>query len=339
MRRDASVGHGTARVGYPIPCKSGTTIRAAARRGNTRALSKRKGKTMTSKDISRRGWLTSGLAAAIGVAVSAVLPKAARAANGDALTIGQANTGTEPTTLTAAVPEEDSAALVVDNNAVASQTSLPNGVRGEGYFGVYGVGKGMHTWAGPPPPDPHGVVGAAYVPEGGRGVGVSGGVYDETGEAFVSSGVGVAGTSITESEAAAGFDIGETDGMETPSGIGVLGMGSRRGVVGTGPQVGVFGRSPAVGVRAESPAGVALDVRGKAQFSNSGRGTIAAGASNKLVTGAKLTANSTVLVTLQGNAGPGVHVQYVLKVNSTSFKVFLNKPAARNVIFGWFIVN
>lgn len=107
-----------------------------------------------------------------------------------------------------------------------------------------------------------------------------------------------------------------------------------------GTMTGVQGSAPAgIGVRARSDTGTALRVDGKAQFSNSGKATIPVGATSKLVTGAILDSSAAILVTLQGNPGPGVSVHYVQKMSATSFKVVLNKPAARSVAFGWFVVN
>lgn len=293
-----------------------------------------------SEKVSRRRLLAGGLVAAIGAIASAVLPRKARADDGDPLAIGAANSGTQETRLTAPATGEAATALVVDNNSVASQFSVPSGIRGEGYFGLEGVGKGRHTWEGPPPPDPTGVAGISRVPEDGRGRGVMGQVLAETEDGgFVERGVGVWGVSITEPIPPLAYDIGETDGMETPMGIGVFGMGIRRGVVGAGPEIGVFGRSPAVGVRGESPSGVALDVRGKAAFSRSGRGLIRAGRSYATVSCAGLAWNSMILVTLQGSAGSGRYVAYAARTSSSAFKVVLNAAATRGVYFAWFVIN
>lgn len=146
---------------------------------------------------------------------------------------------------------------------------------------------------------------------GNFGVGVWGGVLTANGEEGSNQGAGVWGTGGVHPR-----------GLENPKlGTGVQGDGSR------------------VGVGARSATGRALDVRGKAYFSNAGQGIISAGSRRKLVTNAKLDADALILVTLQGSAGNGVYLSHAKKIDATSFKVVLNKPAAVNTPFAWFIVN
>jgi hypothetical protein len=86
--------------------------------------------------------------------------------------------------------------------------------------------------------------------------------------------------------------------------------------------------------------GIALKVEGKAQFSRSGKATISKGHASRTVTGLNnITADSIILVTLQGSAGKGNHVRWAKRLSSTSFQVVLTKAAAVNVAFGWMILN
>lgn len=55
---------------------------------------------MTGEDISRRGWLTSGLAAIAATVAASVLPRAAQAASGDPLLLGQDNVASGRTKVT-----------------------------------------------------------------------------------------------------------------------------------------------------------------------------------------------------------------------------------------------
>lgn len=108
------------------------------------------------------------------------------------------------------------------------------------------------------------------------------------------------------------------------------------GVRGTAASIGQFG----VVAEHKAPAGTALRVNGIASFSRSGRSTISAGKSVKTVSGlSNITANSKILVTLQGNAGTGRYVRYAQRLSDTSFKVVLNGTATYKVAFAWMIVD
>jgi hypothetical protein len=105
---------------------------------------------------------------------------------------------------------------------------------------------------------------------------------------------------------------------------------------------GTAGTAAQFGVLAEHgiAEGAALRVNGVAQFSRSGKATISKGHSSRTVSGlSNITADSIILVTLQGSPGTGNHVRWAKRLSGTSFQVMLTKAAAVNVTFGWLILN
>ncbi len=127
----------------------------------------------------------------------------------------------------------------------------------------------------------------------------------------------------------------------TKGGIGVAGYcehgtgASGRSEYGTGV-VGYSELGP--GVQAKSK-GRALDVHGKAYFSNSGTGYISQGTTEKTIKDAVLDKDAVILATLQGPAGPETVIRYAMRRSSTSFTVYLNKHAMQEVKFGWQVIN
>jgi hypothetical protein len=147
---------------------------------------------------------------------------------------------------------------------------------------------------------------------------------------------------------------------------GVLGAGSQTGVEGvadgeggtgvfgsynelTGTGVwgrsegtgsGVYGEATAngTGVEAKSTDGTALKVVGKATFSRSGIVTLPAssGRSNVSVTLTNMSASTTIVATVQGNA-VGVWVRSVgISPPTDTFKIYLSKVPSTDVRIGWF---
>ena len=107
--------------------------------------------------------------------------------------------------------------------------------------------------------------------------------------------------------------------------------GESRSTLSAAPVERPFGR--------RQPAGAtALDVEGVAAFSRAGKGKIAKGKSfvNVTVPGG-LVASALVLVTLQ-NAGTGVLLWYARRISATAFTVRLNKAAATDTVFSWFVI-
>lgn len=146
----------------------------------------------------------------------------------------------------------------------------------------------------------------------------------------------------------------------------VPGFQGRVGVQGEGP-VGVYGRSESdygigvegdavgqsgigvfavasgaggIGVYAYAPSGAdALQVSGKASFSQSGKLTVPAGANQATMAGVELSGDSLVLASLQENR-PGVTVRATVpNPAASSFTVFLTQAVATASVVGWFVVN
>jgi hypothetical protein len=128
--------------------------------------------------------------------------------------------------------------------------------------------------------------------------------------------------------------VGESDDW------GVLGLGSV-GVWGYGPY-GVVGESASptgVGVTAvaQSATSLALDVQGKVRFSRSGRTSVAAGHSTKVVTLAGVSASSRVFALIHSNRG-GRWVRSVVPTTG-SFKIYLNGTVSSSTYVAWFVLN
>lgn len=138
--------------------------------------------------------------------------------------------------------------------------------------------------------------------------------------------------------------IGQTS---NPFGHGVLGgnEGNGSGVAGvsTGAQgVGVAGRcDTGIGVQAFTMSGTALDVRGRAKFSRSGKATVLPGRTSVSVNviGAPLDSETLILATAQS---PGsLFVQSAVRTGANSFTINLNSavPPRGKVSVAWFVVN
>jgi hypothetical protein len=139
---------------------------------------------------------------------------------------------------------------------------------------------------------------------------------------------------------------GPVDGL---FGVGVLGVSDDWGVFGNG-YVGVYGYGTN-GVVGESTtastAGVtayglgtndlALDVVGKVRFSRSGRTSVAAGKSTKIVTLAGVSSSSRVFAVLHSNRS-GRYVRAVVPT-SGSFKIYLNSTVSSSTYVAWFVLN
>jgi hypothetical protein len=123
---------------------------------------------------------------------------------------------------------------------------------------------------------------------------------------------------------------------------GVVGQSKKRGVWGTaiGTGTGVEGRADAggVGVVAASTAvgGMALSVKGHASFATSGSRSFAIGQQKVSLTYPR-SRRSVVVATLNGSAGSGITVQYVLPT-SGGFSIVLTAPAQIACRVAYFVI-
>ena len=94
-----------------------------------------------------------------------------------------------------------------------------------------------------------------------------------------------------------------------------------------------------VAVWAECTGGEALHVIGPSMFSRSGRDQFHEGQVSATHSSYRLTADSIVLATIQGNVS-GVSVKgVVVNFEHQFFTIRLTKPAPKNLVVGWFLVN
>jgi hypothetical protein len=193
-------------------------------------------------------------------------------------------------------------------------------------------------------------VGTAVLGYSGNAIGVNGVSSDISNPAtnVLNAGmVGVAGdpTEIASNIALTGvygWASGDVNGDFVPAGVwgdsgilGVVGTGGT-GVAGLGP-LGVDGyatNAGGIGVLAEGVAGSrALRVAGRAEFTRSGRTTIAAGASSKKVTLSGCT-TSTLVFAVLGASRSGRWVRAVVPV-SGAFTIYLNTSVTSSTPIIW----
>jgi hypothetical protein len=311
----------------------------------------------TTSPRSRRALLGGAIGGLAALAAQALgRPLSAKAANGDPILIGQANSGADITSLTSTTPGE--VALTVQGGIGLIGTGAQVGVRGEGGLsgtGVHGQGnfaagvsgfsntsfgvtggstsaagvhgespvRGVHGVGSDP--GGTGVFGVAVGGIGGHGVwGIADGGWGVMGQ-DESTGVGVIGASMTTDPGHVGTGGIGVHGQDLADGVGVMGTSTTAG--GTG----VKAQNSAVG-------GVALDVAGVAKFSRSGTLVVPMGSSSATQTAIPLSSGSLILVTAQTNVA-GTDVQAAVpNVAGSSFTIFLAKAAKANTTFAWLVV-
>ncbi|MGH6795402.1 MAG: hypothetical protein ACREDD_00175 [Methylocella sp.] len=231
-------------------------------------------------------------------------------ADGDPLKIGNPNTGTSKTSLTANIQDP---ALFVENN---------------------GFGTNSAIWARRVDPQ---AGGPAIIAEGNTSGLVASATHKDcdaiSGVASATSGTATGVQGVTES-AAPNFD-------QNPRVLcGVHGF-ANTGTGVRGDSVSGFG------VSAASPQGIALKVEGKAAFATAGNGAIQAGMSHITVPETHVTSQSHITVTLNGNPGNraifcpwrrAAAVDWIERIAGVSFVIHLSKTLANNTPFSYLIV-
>jgi hypothetical protein len=269
---------------------------------------------------ARMRFAIAGVVVALGIALALASTTGAEATQGQPVVAGQNNSETSITRV-----QNTSVSL----NCVGFST---DGLSGCGESGVDGYGTSIGVYGN----GPTGVqgIGTTY---GVQGYGGPYGVYGQ-------GGTGVYGTGGTGV-----YGVGTENGVQASGGtFGLFATGTDYGIYGSGPNHGVFGQatsSSGAGVEAAGTGGgIALKVNGKAQFSRSGKATVAGTASTPknsvTVTGKALTSSSLILAVLQKNVA-GVWVAGVVpNVAGSSFTIYLNKSVTTSVgPIAWFIVN
>jgi len=276
---------------------------------------------------SRRTVLAGALAGLGAIVASGIgRPAPLRAANGDPVILGQANTATTQTAISNTAT--NGAALQVNGNGAG------NGINGyspsgAGINGSSGSGVGVHGYS----PSGGGVLGESTSGNGVSGYSSSNGV---DGESVSSSASGVYGHNNYQ-----GYGIA---GRSNSPGLGVSGIYAAASLgENTAGGIGVWARSQAgVALYADAidqASAIALKTRGVAQFSRSGKLTVLAGQSSVTKTGIRIEADSLVLAVLQQNRS-GTWVRSAEpNAAGDSFTIRLNKAVAGDTKVGWFIVN
>ena len=250
---------------------------------------------------SRRALLAAAAGGAAALAASAALPLTAMATNGDPVLLGHNGVATNEATATTTI-----------TNSGPDTTAFEAAATGTGFgFGLQGSsagGLGILGWSISAPPTLAPVNGA-YT-----------GIYGWSPAAPIESQIGVG-------------VVGESDdwGVFGSGSVGVYGYGNY-GVVGES-------QSTAAGVTALawSPTDLALDVVGKVRFSRSGRTSVGAGKSTRIVNLAGVSSSSRVFALIHSNRS-GRWVRAVVPTTG-SFKIYLNATVSSSTYVAWFVLN
>jgi hypothetical protein len=298
--------------------KNGPEVAEAPRPGDGTASERLRG-VEAATVVSRRGvlWRT-GLATVAGAAaLTALDERRADAATGGNFILGQSNSATSTTELSATA----SPILQLDGGSLgATGTTLVVNAP-IGGAGLFVSGSSTTSTTG--------------LAINASGTGTATGVFGSSG-----SGTGVSGSSTSGTGVNGGSGTGSGVRGTSTSGTGMAGLStSGAGVTGASTSgTGVSGSSHSgTGVLASSSTGNALSVHGRAHFSRSGSSSVAAGHATKTVSVSGITSSSLVLVTLQ-SASSGVYVQSAVPA-SGQFTVHLSKKAPNTTKFAWFVLN
>jgi hypothetical protein len=293
----------------------------------------------TSVRASRRALITAGAAGLIAAVATALgRPLGVRAANGDPLLAGSVVGATSTT-----------GATTTTGNGLQGTTDDLNasGIYGFNQYGGYGV-AGRSFVGGDAGPIRIGVYGeSGYQGTGVRGHGHWGVVGESDSWDRYTTTYGVHGIGANAIKATVPSWI-EQEPYINPiaieaqghRGMGVYSVGGSHGVYGkTAGGQGVRGEATTgTGVYAQAgTSGTALNVRGKAIFSRSGKVGAVAGAVSVTKTLPGLTSASIVFAVLNTNE-PGVWVRAAV-AGAGTFTVYFNTPLPTSAAVGWFVLN
>jgi hypothetical protein len=258
---------------------------------------------------SRRAVLAAAAGGAAALAASAIGPASVAAA------VGNMQTETDnPTTAPTGVTNSTGGSQALFGHA----TGAGNGVEGTSVIG-HGV-RGVSTDAS----DPENNTANAGV------VGVAGSLANIAANVGLTGVYGYAEPSGVNGFVGAGVwgDCADFGVIGSSDGVGVLGDGFEIGVVG-------FGEPGAVGViaAAADTTARALRVEGRAEFTRSGRTSIASGKSSKAVTLAGCTSSTLVFAVLASNRS-GRYVRAVVPA-AGKFTIYLNSTVSSSTNVAW----
>jgi hypothetical protein len=309
---------------------------------------------------SRRALLVAGLGglvAAVAAAIGRPLP--ARAADGEFLKLGNANTASSPTTLAYGGAGDG---LTVSGGAAAvnaitgtSGDNVGSGIRGVGDPGSYaagvwgssdvGVGVRADTTTGD-------AVWAKSTADGSRAVYAQG--PDTGGYAiYAEAGEDVLYAQSTDDGAGAGDGTAVT--AYSQHGVGIFAVNNATNapavLVESSYHTGVaayYGDRPLVPgvprtaiVAGAQPDGFAFRAQGRVTFSTAGLAMIPGGSRTVTVTpGVDISGTTKVLATLQSNPGGTTAIQRVQKSTTTDrFTIYLTANATGNTSVAWFLIS
>ena len=163
---------------------------------------------------------------------------------------------------------------------------------------------------------------------------VSTGVWGDSGQGFGvfgSGDVGVGGSGFLGVYGVAnGAGASGVLGRGGPGETGVYGFAGAGAPPAPTPNV-------AVQAKAETASEIALNVIGRAKFSQSGRTSIATNKSSIVITKSGVSTASYIIATLQTKR-TGIYVQSVVPA-AGKFTIYLNKVVPGTTYVGWFVVN
>lgn len=266
---------------------------------------------------TRRALLAAAAGGAAATAALAVGAPVGKAANGDPLILGQSNSGTDCTFLTADLSMDT--VLSVGNLAAGPATAIQgNSEAGTGVAGYTSTGTGIYGDA----------MGPGRGVRGGSGSGGTG-VYavngDESGAPSDTSGTGV-------------FGYAQESASSSPA-AGVWGDSPDIGVYGSG-SIGVYGdgSGAATGLRGYSDTGFGLDVNGKVRFrTRSGRIAVSAGKTSVTKSVSGVTRSSIVIAVLQTRESR-TWVRAAVPA-AGKFTVYFNRALPSSSVVGWLVLN
>ncbi len=312
---------------------------------------------------SRRSLLAAGIGGAVAIVATALgRPAPTRAANGDPVLAGQANTATAATSVTNTA--NGTAVLAVSgpdvvtpaakigvygyaNQDVNARAVYGKSLLGTGVWGNSDTGRGLfgRSTSG---------TGVSAQTDTGRGVYATSAALDKTAILGQSTGnsAGIQGISGTISPAAEPeTGVQGTANQSTLSngvygqstlGAGVWGASTEGiGVIGTAEgldSIGVYAVGP-LGLYAEGPVdGYAVAVQGAAWFSRSGVATLASGSFVTVAVEGGLAADAMVLATVQSNRA-GIWVRAAVPNPTTgNVIIYLNTSVPGSTKVAWFVV-
>ena len=282
---------------------------------------------------SRRAILAAALGGAGALFAHALgRPTSAAAADGDPLTLGQANTATSSTSL--ATDGNPGLLVSASSTATGIKSASASGIGLEANSATNGgTGLVAHTGDGSnlqPNTTFTGAYGFSEDPDNFTAAGVWGDTL--TGVGVVGTGYyGMYGTGVVGS-------IGDTDGSST----GVYGFAGNESAPVPTSGAGVVGRAGAgaiygVVAAAAGASQYALYVAGRLRLSRSGKTAFSSTATSKKITLAGVTSSSFVVATMQTNIS-GCYVRSVV-CGTGYFYIYLSKAPGKTAYVGYVVVN